>query len=76
VLDAAGSVDQLAFFCVARRKRINDMLSPFVDEATTIVDVVLADKPGFYFVSGFGGAGKTFLWNAIIAYLRGQKKLF
>jgi hypothetical protein len=45
---------------------------PFVDEATTIVNVVLADKPSFYFVSGFGGAGKTFLWNAI----RGQKKLF
>ncbi|KAM0910043.1 hypothetical protein ACQ4PT_014417 [Festuca glaucescens] len=41
----------------------------------TIVDTVLAEKPGFYFVSGFGGAGKTFLWNAIIAYLRGQGKI-
>ncbi|KAM0831552.1 hypothetical protein ACQ4PT_065453 [Festuca glaucescens] len=41
----------------------------------TIVDTVLAGEPGFYFVSGFGGAGKTFLSNVIIAYLRGQKKI-
>ncbi|KAM0848721.1 hypothetical protein ACQ4PT_054208 [Festuca glaucescens] len=41
----------------------------------TIVGAVLAKKPGFYFVSGFGGAGKTFLWNVIIAYLRGQSKI-
>jgi hypothetical protein len=40
-----------------------------------IVDAVSKDKGGFFFVSGFGGAGKTFLWNVIIAYLRGQKKV-
>jgi hypothetical protein len=39
----------------------------------TIVDAVVQEKPGFFFVSGFGGAGKTFLWNVIMSYLRGQK---
>jgi hypothetical protein len=27
------------------------------------------------FVSGYGGIGKTFLWNTIIAYLRAHKKI-
>jgi hypothetical protein len=41
----------------------------------TILNAILNKKSGFFFVSGFGGAGKTFLWNVIIAYLRGQKKI-
>jgi Tfp pilus assembly pilus retraction ATPase PilT len=34
-----------------------------------IVETVLANKAGFFFVSGYGGTGKTFLWNTIITYL-------
>ncbi|ONM60681.1 uncharacterized protein [Zea mays] len=41
----------------------------------TIVENVLSGQPGFYFVSGYGGTGKTFLWNTIVAYLRSQKKV-
>lgn len=40
----------------------------------TIIDTVIANKPGFFFVSGYGGTGKTFLWNAIITHLRANKK--
>uniref|UniRef100_A0ACD5XK49 Uncharacterized protein n=1 Tax=Avena sativa TaxID=4498 RepID=A0ACD5XK49_AVESA len=40
-----------------------------------IVDRVRNDKPGFFFVSGHGGTGKTFLWNALVAYLRGYKRI-
>jgi hypothetical protein len=36
---------------------------------------VAANRPGFFFVSGHGGTGKTFLWNAIIAKLRSQNKI-
>jgi chromosomal replication initiation ATPase DnaA len=32
--------------------------------------------PKFYFVSSYGGTGKTFLWNAIVSYLRAHKKLY
>ncbi|KAM0847424.1 hypothetical protein ACQ4PT_055022 [Festuca glaucescens] len=35
-----------------------------------IVSSVLDQEPGFFFVSGFGGTGKTFLWNAIVSYLQ------
>ncbi|XBI54757.1 hypothetical protein VPH35_036707 [Triticum aestivum] len=42
----------------------------------TIIDCVLQEKSGIFFVSGYGGTGKTFLWNAIISHLRGRKKSF
>ena len=41
----------------------------------SIVDDVRDDKPGVFFVSGHGGTGKTFLWNALVAYLRGYKRI-
>ncbi|KAM0885149.1 hypothetical protein ACQ4PT_030511 [Festuca glaucescens] len=41
----------------------------------TIVGKVRDGKPGLYFVSGQGGTGKTFLWNAMVAYLRGYKRI-
>ena len=41
----------------------------------TITKRVLSGDPGFFFVCGHGGTGKTFLWNAIIASLRSEKKI-
>jgi hypothetical protein len=41
----------------------------------TIVDRVRDNKPGLFFVSGHGGTGKTFLWNSLVAYLRGYKRI-
>ncbi|KAM0834023.1 hypothetical protein ACQ4PT_063881 [Festuca glaucescens] len=41
----------------------------------TIVGKVRDGKPGLFFVSGQGGTGKTFLWNAMVAYLRGYKRI-
>ena len=35
-----------------------------------IVNSVLNNNPQFYFISGHGGTGKTFLWNSIVSYLR------
>lgn len=40
-----------------------------------IVNSVLNNNPKFYFVSGHGGTGKTFLWNTIVSYLRSKKKI-
>ncbi|KAJ1262208.1 hypothetical protein BS78_09G089200 [Paspalum vaginatum] len=40
-----------------------------------IVSSVLDDTPRFFFVSGYGGTGKTYLWNAIIEHLRSQRKI-
>ena len=38
-----------------------------------IVDSILNNNPQFYFVSGHGETGKTFLWNSIVSYLRAKK---
>lgn len=41
----------------------------------SIVDTVLGNRPGFFFVSGYGGTGKTYLWKCIVTHLRSQKKI-
>jgi hypothetical protein len=41
----------------------------------TIVERVQRNEPGFFFVSGYGGTGKTYLWNRIVGYLRGLNKI-
>lgn len=41
----------------------------------SIIDRVISGELGFFFVSGYGGTGKTFLWNAIVAYLRGKERI-
>lgn len=41
----------------------------------TIIDRVSFEKPGFFFVYGHGGTGKTFLWNAIISKIRSEQKI-
>src|SRR6185437_10274383 len=41
----------------------------------TIIAAVNTGTPAFYFVSGYGGTGKTYLWNTIVTYLRGNEKI-
>lgn len=41
----------------------------------TIVDAVANNRPAFFFVSGYGGTGKTYLWRCIVAHLRVQKQI-
>ena len=40
-----------------------------------IVQRVERKDPGFFFVSGYGGTGKTYLWNRIVNYLRKKNKI-
>ncbi|XP_057426233.1 uncharacterized protein LOC130719634 [Lotus japonicus] len=40
-----------------------------------IIDVVNADNGGFFFVYGYGGIGKTFLWKTLTYKLRSEKKI-
>ncbi|XP_057451809.1 uncharacterized protein LOC130743584 [Lotus japonicus] len=37
-----------------------------------IMSSVLSDDGGFYFLYGFGGSGKTFVWNTLSSGLRSQ----
>ena len=56
----------------------SSLISQLNAEQRTIFDTittrVLNGGPAFFFVCGHGGTGKTFLWNAIIASLRSEKK--
>lgn len=38
----------------------------------TVMECVLLNKPGLFFVNGFGGSGKTYIWRALSAGLRAQ----
>jgi hypothetical protein len=60
-MQAASLVSQLN----AGQKSVFDM----------ITKRVLSGRPCFFFVCGHGGTGKMFLWNAIIASLRSEKKI-
>jgi len=54
------------------KARLNEeQLSAFKE----ITETVLNNRPSFFFVSGFGGTGKTFLWGAIVAWLRAHQKI-
>jgi len=41
----------------------------------SITTTVANNEPGFFFVSGYGGTGKTYLWRCIVSYLRAQNKI-
>jgi len=40
-----------------------------------VIDSVLRHEPKIFFIAGHGGTGKTFLYNAIVSYLRARKKI-
>ena len=40
-----------------------------------VIDSVLENKGGFFFVYGHGGTGKTYLWKTIICRLRSEGKI-
>uniref|UniRef100_K3ZNT6 ATP-dependent DNA helicase n=1 Tax=Setaria italica TaxID=4555 RepID=K3ZNT6_SETIT len=66
--DIATLVDQAPLLY----SRLNDFQRTAYD---SIVRSVMNNEPAFYFMSGFGGTGKTFLWNSIITYVRSLGKI-
>jgi DNA replication protein DnaC len=40
-----------------------------------IIDRVHNNKPNFFFVSSYGGTGKTYLWTCIVTDLRALKNI-
>ncbi|KAK8462104.1 hypothetical protein SEVIR_1G150860v4, partial [Setaria viridis] len=52
--------------------RLNDCQRTTYD---SIVRTIMSNEPALYFVSGFGGISKTFLWNSIITYVRSLGKI-
>lgn len=52
------------------------LMSTITEEQRSIYNVVmehvLGDIPGVFFVDGFGGTGKTFLWRTLTSALRSK----
>ncbi|KAF7808150.1 ATP-dependent DNA helicase PIF1 [Senna tora] len=50
------------------------LLSPLTSEQKNIYDTIMAAvndaKPGLFFVNGFGGSGKTYIWNTLTSAIR------
>ncbi|XP_061349669.1 uncharacterized protein LOC133294914 [Gastrolobium bilobum] len=57
-------------------KRLNSSLN---DEQRVVYDkiisAVLAGKGGFFFLYGYGGTGKTFIWNTLSAFVRSKGEI-
>ncbi|XP_019171191.1 PREDICTED: uncharacterized protein LOC109166756 [Ipomoea nil] len=66
--------EELEYDRVTQEKENNDLVSQLTDEQKVIYEEVLTDieskSGGFFFVYGYGGTGKTFLWRALSSALR------
>ncbi|XP_019184031.1 PREDICTED: uncharacterized protein LOC109178935 [Ipomoea nil] len=66
--------EELAYDRVAQEKENNELVSQLKDEQKVIYEEVLTNieskAGGFFFVYGYGGTGKTFLWRALSSALR------
>ncbi|CAL9225762.1 unnamed protein product [Arabidopsis halleri] len=68
--------DELAYDTAEQRAKYEEQIVKLTAEQKKvyqeILDAVLHDKGGVFFVYGFGGTGKTFLWSILSAVLRSQ----
>lgn len=72
-------IEELLYNCEKLKHEANIIVGKLNEEQlsafNTITETVLQEKPGFFIVSGYGGTGKTFLWGAVVAFLRARKKI-
>ncbi|XP_062187909.1 uncharacterized protein LOC133891208 [Phragmites australis] len=69
-------IEELSYDRAALQAEADHMYSILNEEQKQIFHTIITDidkgRKTMYFVSGFGGTGKTFLWNCIIYKLRSQ----
>lgn len=61
--------EELAALHLSLLNSLTDEQRAIYDE---IVNYVMLDSGGFYFLYGYGGTGKTFIWNTLSAAIRSQ----
>ncbi|XP_024011354.1 ATP-dependent DNA helicase PIF7-like [Eutrema salsugineum] len=71
--------DELKYNVEDQRKENERLLAMITDEQKgvyeEILDAVLNNKGGVFFVYGFGGTGKTFLWRFLSTTIRSRGKI-
>ncbi|XP_019196554.1 PREDICTED: uncharacterized protein LOC109190511 [Ipomoea nil] len=71
--------EELAYDCVEQEKENQELVRQLTEEQKLIYNEVLTDidrqAGGLFFVYGYGGAGKMFLWRALSSVLRSQSEI-
>lgn len=71
--------DELRYDRNAQHQEYQDFLSRCIDEQRCVHDTVSkttqSDKGGIFFVYGYGGTGKTFVWKGLSAALRSKGEI-
>ncbi|XP_028757288.1 uncharacterized protein LOC114716448 [Neltuma alba] len=72
-------MQELSYDINVLQAEADKLIPSLTNEQKSIFDKVMStvsnDNGGFFFVYGFGGIGKTFLWNALTSSLRAQSKI-
>ncbi|XP_061345876.1 uncharacterized protein LOC133291607 [Gastrolobium bilobum] len=72
-------VDELMYDTFSLGEEHQRLLNPLTDEQRVVYDriisTVTAGKGGLFFLYGFGGTGKTFIWNTLSASVRSKAEI-
>ncbi|XP_019154338.1 PREDICTED: uncharacterized protein LOC109150817 [Ipomoea nil] len=71
--------EELSYDCVDQEKENQELVRQLTEEQKVIYNEVLTDiahkAGGLFFVYGYGGTGKTFLWRALSSALRSKREI-
>ncbi|XP_019150315.1 PREDICTED: uncharacterized protein LOC109147127 [Ipomoea nil] len=71
--------EELSYDCVDQEKENQELVRQLTEEQNFIYNEVLTDidrkAGGLFFVYGYGGTGKTFLWRALSSALRSKREI-
>ncbi|XP_047953329.1 uncharacterized protein LOC125199313, partial [Salvia hispanica] len=71
--------EELSYDRVALSKDIMNFTSKFTDEQRHVFDIIMlsvnSSIGGMFFVYGYGGTGKTFLWKSLSAAIRSKGEI-
>ncbi|XP_074283493.1 uncharacterized protein LOC141608042 [Silene latifolia] len=72
-------MDALSYDKQSLREENERQLSSMTDEQRSvyneIMDVVLSNRGGVFFVYGYGGTGKTFIWRSLCVGIRSKGEI-
>ncbi|XP_061370705.1 uncharacterized protein LOC133313356 [Gastrolobium bilobum] len=72
-------MDELLYDSFSLKEEHHRLLNSLTDEQRVVYDKIIsavsAGKGGFFFLYGFGGTGKTFIWNTLSALVRSRAEI-
>ena len=71
--------DELNYDRIALEEEHERLMSTMTSEQRNVYDTIMTrvseKNPGIFFLHGYGGTGKTFIWRAMAAALRSQGEI-